>query len=339
VSTSIWTTVDFDRPGKQTGDLWLPHSVHRSAYGNLTIPIAVVKGGEGPTLLLTGGTHGDEYEGPIAFRRLLRSLEPSELRGRLIVLPALNAPAVRAGSRVSPEDGGNLNRAYPGEPFAGPTAAIAHYVSSVLLPMADYYHDAHAGGSSLTYLPFVSIRRSGKPALDEAALAAARAYGAPNIQIWGYSPDPRLSTAEANRQKVVSLGGEFGGAGTVSRRGVALVERGVRRLLAHWDMMAPAPQDGSPGGGPETRVVEARVVEVCGRDYYVYARRGGIFAPAVDLGDSVEGGQLCGEVWGLEDIADAPHPEHFSRAGIVMCLRHPGLVQKGDCLAHLATPV
>jgi uncharacterized protein len=332
LSTPIWATVDFGRPGKQTGDLWLPHSVHRSAYGNLTIPIAVVKGGEGPTLLLTGGTHGDEYEGPIAFRRLLRRIEPSDLRGRLIVLPALNAPAVRAGSRVSPEDGGNLNRAYPGEPFAGPTAAIAHYVSSVLLPMADYYHDAHAGGSSLSYLPFVSIRRSGDASLDAAALAAARAYGAPNIQIWGYSPDPRLSTAEANRQKVVSLGGEFGGAGTVSRRGVALVERGVRRLLAHWNMMAPAPEDELEAGAPAARVVEVR-----GRDYYVYARRSGIFEPAVDLGESVAEGQLCGSVWGLEDVADAPHPEPFSRAGTVMCLRHPGLVQKGDCVAHLAT--
>ena len=333
MSTSIWASVDYDRPGKQTGDLWLPYSVHRSAYGNLTIPLAVVNGAPGPTLLLTGGTHGDEYEGPVAFRRLLRWIDPAALRGRLIILPALNAPAVRAGLRTSPEDGGNLNRAYPGEPFAGPTAAIAHYVSTVLLPMADFYHDAHAGGSSLAYLPFVSLRRSGDDDLDAAALAAARAYGAPNIQIWGYSPDPRLSTAEANRQKVVSLGGEFGGRGTVSRDGVAIVERGVRRLMAQWNMIEARAEDALPG---ETA---ARTVEVSGRDCYVYAMRSGIFEPAVDLGDVVAGGDLCGAVWSLEDIADPPHDQQFSRDGIVMCLRHPGLVQKGDCLAHLAIEV
>jgi predicted deacylase len=329
VSSSLWTTLDYERPGKQTGDLWLPHSVHRSAYGNIAIPLAVINGAPGPTLLLTGGTHGDEYEGPVAFRRLLRAIEPESLRGRLIVLPYLNAPAVRAGTRVSPEDGGNLNRAYPGEPFGGPTAAIAHYVSSVLLPLADCYHDAHAGGSSLAYLPFVSVRRSGDAELDAKALAAARAYGAPNLQIWGNTTDPRLSTAESNRQKVVSLGGEFGGRGTVSRAGVALVERGVRRLMAHWGMIEAEPEE----------TAAAREVEVLGRDYYVYASRSGIFEPAVDLGDAVTGGALCGALWGLEDIADPPREQHFARDGIVMCLRHPGLAEKGDCLAHLATEV
>jgi predicted deacylase len=99
--------------------------------------------------------------------------------------------------------------------------------------------------------------------------------------------------------------------------------------MAHWDMIEAAPEEVAP----------SRELEVVGRDYYVYATRAGIFEPAVDLGDTVSGGALCGEVWGLEDIADAPHPQHFARAGIVMCQRHPGLVQKGDCLAHLATAV
>lgn len=55
--------VDFDRDGKHTGFLRLPHSVHRSAYGWLPIPIACVKNGEGPRVLLMAGNHGDEYEG------------------------------------------------------------------------------------------------------------------------------------------------------------------------------------------------------------------------------------------------------------------------------------
>ncbi len=83
----------------------------------------------------------------------------------------------------------------------------------------------------------------------------------------------------------------------------------------------------------------AREVEVLGRDYYVYATRSGIFEPAVELGETVDAGTLCGSIWGLEDIADPPQEQHFARDGIVMCLRHPGLAQKGDCLAHLATPV
>lgn len=329
MSSPIWATVDYDAPGYQTGDLCLPHSVHRSAYGVLTIPVAVMSGGPGPTVLLTGGTHGDEYEGPVAIRRLLRSLDPAEVRGRIIALPMLNSPAFRAGLRTSPEDGGNLNRSYPGDPANGPTSAIAHYVSSVLLPMADFFHDTHAGGSSLQYLPFVSTRRSGIAELDDSALDSARAFGAERIVIWDYSPDPRLSTSEANRQKVISLGGEFGGGGSVSRAGVGLVERGLRRLLGYWGLI-----DGP--GEPPPPAIEYRIA---GRDYYVYATGSGLFEPAVDLGERIDDGALCGSIWSTDDLGEDPRDQHFTRAGTVFCLRHPGLVQRGDCLAHLATEV
>lgn len=322
--TQIWTQLDYQRSGKQIGHLHLPHSVHRSAYGTIPIPIGVVAGGKGPTMLLTAGTHGDEYEGQIALTKLLRTIDPASINGRLIVLPMLNSPAALAGCRVSPLDGGNLNRAYPGDPLGGPTEAIADYVSTVLLPLADFYQDFHAGGSSLIYLPFVSIRRSGNPELDDRALAAARAFGAPYLQIWGYSPDPRLSTAESNRQGIVSLGG-----GTVSRQGLALIENGIRRLLVHFGMVE-ATQD-----KPVPRAIE---VEVLGRDYYVYATENGVFEPMTDMGDHIEAGALCGMIHVADDPTRSATPQHFDISGIVVCQRHPSLVVRGDCLAHLATP-
>src|SRR5690242_919615 len=64
--TTLWTEVDFNRDGKQTDWSYLHHSVTRSAYGEIMIPITVVKNGAGPTVLLMAGNHGDEYEGQIA---------------------------------------------------------------------------------------------------------------------------------------------------------------------------------------------------------------------------------------------------------------------------------
>src|SRR5215469_9401854 len=111
MTSRVWTDVDFERDGRQVGWLYLPHSVTRSAYGHLTTPVAVLKNGNaGPTVLLMGGNHGDEYEGQIALARLIRTLDTARLSGRLILLPMANAPAARAGLRVSPYDGGNLNR-------------------------------------------------------------------------------------------------------------------------------------------------------------------------------------------------------------------------------------
>jgi predicted deacylase len=126
--------IDFDRDGKQHGFIRLPYSVHRSAYGWIPIPVACIKNGDGPRVLLMAGNHGDEYEGQVALGKLIRSLEAEEVRGRIIILPSANFPAAMAGSRTSPLDEGNLNRSFPGDPYGGPTAQIANYIESVLLP-------------------------------------------------------------------------------------------------------------------------------------------------------------------------------------------------------------
>ena len=61
----ISPTLDFERDGVQHGYLKLPYSRDDSAWGAVMIPVTVVKNGSGPTALLTGGNHGDEYEGPL----------------------------------------------------------------------------------------------------------------------------------------------------------------------------------------------------------------------------------------------------------------------------------
>ena len=43
MKTVIHSEIDFDIDGKHTGYLRLPHSVHRSAYGWIPIPIASIK--------------------------------------------------------------------------------------------------------------------------------------------------------------------------------------------------------------------------------------------------------------------------------------------------------
>ena len=230
--TTLWSDIDFEREGKQIDWLYLPHSVTRSAYGEIMIPIAVVKRGPGPTVLLMAGNHGDEYEGQIALAKLIRTLEPEQITGRVIILPAANLPAAMAGTRVSPIDGGNLNREFPGNPEGTVTSRIAHYIESVLLPMCDGFHDLHSGGASLQYLPFASMRHSGDADLDRRSLAALRAFAPPIGMIWSFSGAGTYAASAANNRKVANLGGEFGGSGAVDRAGVAHVEGGNRRFHA-----------------------------------------------------------------------------------------------------------
>jgi len=324
----IFTDIDYSRDGKQVGWLYLPHSVTRSAYGNIAVPVAVLQNGPGPSVLLMAGNHGDEYEGQIGLCKAIRSLRPEAIRGRIVILPAVNLPAALAGTRVSPIDGVNFNRAFPGDANGSPTYAIAHYVDSVLYPMVSHSLDLHSGGSSLDYLPFVSMRVSGDPALDARAVAAVRAFGTPLGMVWAHTLDTGFAQSAAHGRKLVALGGEFGGGGGVSLEGLRIVERGIQNFLVHAGCLPP--EAAAPLPAP------TRLIEVRNRDFFVLAPDAGLFEPFVELGDAVAAGQPCGQVHFVDHPARPPEPVAFRTAGTVVSRRRFGRVERGDCVAHLA---
>ncbi len=329
--TQIMPTVDFDQEGKQVGWLRLPHSVTRSAYGTLAIPIAVIRNGAGPQILLVSGNHGDEYEGQIVLTRLIQDLRPEEICGRIIILPALNLPAVQAGTRVSPLDDGNLNRVFPGDPDGGPTWKIADYVEHHLLPMVDVVADFHGGGGSLEYRPHASVHYSMDTPTEHKrrSLEVVQKLGVPHVMVFERMPRPGGLPDAAIRQGVISLGGEYGGMGCVSRKGVALVQQAVARLLAFFGAKDTLPPD----------VPQPEMMHIFGAEAYVYAPEPGLFEPDTDLGDRVRPGDLCGHVLFPDNPARPPIPVAFEGAGEVVCKRHPGRVERGDCVAHLAAPL
>ncbi|MBT6727052.1 MAG: succinylglutamate desuccinylase, partial [Deltaproteobacteria bacterium] len=161
--SSAFLTVDLEKDGKQFGHINIPQSPNNDAWGVQQVPIAVIKNGSGPTLILTGGNHGDEYEGPVTISELARDLDPARISGRLILIPTLNNSATQAGQRISPLDGLNLNRTFPGDPYGSITEQISFYLNDHLFPVADAYGDLHSGGSSLHLLPSAIV----EPALEK----------------------------------------------------------------------------------------------------------------------------------------------------------------------------
>jgi predicted deacylase len=323
----LYPEIDFDAPGKRTGFLRLPHSVHRSAYGWIPIPIVAIANGTGPRVFLMGGNHGDEYEGQVALGKLIRALDPGEIQGRIIILPSANFPAAMAGSRTSPIDQGNLNRSFPGDPDGGPTAQIAYYIETELLPRSDFVLDIHSGGSSLTYRPSTLMRRPGPDRFDRGA-EMMRTFGAPvGYMVEGGWGEHTL-TAAAARTGTFHMSTELAGGGQVTPAALAIAEGGIRRVLAKLGVLAEAPAP----SGPPTRLMQVR-----GQDYYCYAPEPGLFEPLVDLGDEVAAGTPAGVIHCQDTPWRAPALAHFSRAGTVICKRVPGRVERGDCLYHLAT--
>lgn len=328
--TRIFSEVDFEQEGKQTGFLRLPYSVHRSAYGWIPIPIVTIKNGDGPTSLLISGNHGDEYEGQVALTKLCNSLEPSDIQGRLIIMTMANYPAAHAGMRTSPYDGGNLNRSFPGDPDGTPTEMIAHYIEEILLPKCDYFFDFHSGGSSLLY-PATVLRRRGDTPDSEAELEALQlAFDGPYGFIFGAGSDSRVSGQAGQRKGVLGIMTELGGAGTVTPEILRIAERGINRLLHHVGNL--------PNYEPDD-VIGTRLMELKSEEYFVYAYDEGLFEPYVDLMQEVKKGDIAGAIHHPETPWVEPTLCHFRHDGTAICKRIPGRVERGDCLFHLATDI
>jgi predicted deacylase len=322
-------TVDFDLPGKQIGVFHVPLSSHDDAWGVIPVPVAVIKNGEGPTVILEGGNHGDEYEGPITLGELIRDLDPSEVQGRLIFIPAVNQPAVNAAYRVSPIDGINLNRTFPGDPLGTTTRQIAAFVNDVLFPLGDVFIDLHSGGSSLDIIPSAVIEPGKTPEQHESNVKAALAFGTPITVVIDNRGDPRTATASAALAGMTVIGTEMAGAGTVSIDALAMCRRGVRNVLAHLGVIAADPAAEPPG--------PSRLYELSSKAHLI-SEDDGVFEPIHHLGTEVKAGELAGRIHFLTQPSRKPVELHYRADGIVYGRRQPGRVRPGNCCLVVASP-
>lgn len=321
----------FSVQGKKTGFIRIPHSVHRSAYGHIAWPVAVIANGQGPNVLMMGGNHGDEYEGQAALGQLIRELEPGHVRGRLVIIPSANFPAAVAGQRTSPIDDGNLNRSFPGDPNGTITEQIAYFLEEVVMPRMQFLIDLHSGGSSLMYIPAALVRHSNDPQYQAESIAMLEAFGAPISYLTGMGQGQgadRTASAGAARKGVRHFGTELGGGGQITPAALRTCRDGLRRLLHRIGALTACDAPAAPA---------TRLLVVRGSEYFVHAPEDGLFEPLVELGETVRVGQPAGLIHSLQTPWREPAVAHFEHEGLVICKRVPGQSQRGDCLFHLGT--
>lgn len=321
----ITATVDFDKDGVQHGFLRLPYSRDDSAWGSVMIPITVARNGRGPTALLTGANHGDEYEGPVALMDLAYRIDPAKLSGRVIIVPAMNYPAFRAATRTSPIDRGNMNRSFPGRPDGTVTEKIADYFERVLAPMADLVVDIHAGGKTLDFLPFACIHHLPDKALEKRCRAALRAFSAPYSVMLLEIDSVGMFDNSVEAQGRIFLSTELGGGGSSSARSNAIAKRGLSNVLIHAGIMK---------GKIETS--PSIMLDMPDGDCFTFSEHDGLFEICADLGAEVKKGDLLAKVWPVDRTGVAPVDYHAKRDGILTARHFPGLIKSGDCMLVIA---
>ena len=324
----VTASVDFDADGVHHGHLKLPHSDDRSAWGAIMTPLTVIKNGHGPSALLTGGNHGDEYEGPTALLDLADRIDPDRVRGRIIIVPMMNYPAFCAGTRTSPIDRGNMNRVFPGRADGTATEKMADYFQRTLLPITEYVLDIHSGGKTLNFLPFAAAHVLEDAAQQGRCEAAMDAFAAPYRVLLRELDATGMYDSAAEAQGKVFVSTELGGGGSTSPYTNEIARTGVGNFLSHAGILDQAL---SPRPGVR--------LEMPGDDCFVIAQRAGLLELLGSLGDCVEAGQEIARIYDIERTGERPVYCHCTRSGILLGRHHPGLVRPGDMIAAIAVKV
>ncbi|MEO7939511.1 MAG: succinylglutamate desuccinylase/aspartoacylase family protein [Burkholderiaceae bacterium] len=332
MDTTVFADIDWNRDGKQIGTLHLPHSPDDDAWGVIPFPVASIKNGSGPVVVVSGAVHGDEYEGPMVIAELMRTVRSEDVAGQLILLPSFNAPAMRVGRRTSPIDRLNLNRVFPGDHVGAPTEQIAAYVAEHLFSRADFYLDLHAGGRTLFIEPSAHVVLSDDmdPALARANAEMAEVFGVPITVQTTNMGDYRTSAGYTSHKGIPTLAAEMGMGGWATGDSVRSTREATHRLLKHTGVL------------PRTTTVPGqatRWTRIDGAKGYLFAPFDGYFERQFALGDTIAAGQQAGWMHHLNRPMLEPEPVVFTSSGRLYAHGLVGHVRAGQNLAVLIQDV
>lgn len=327
--------IDFEKPGKHHYQLAFPLD---SSWANSLVPLTVINGLRSPApgavppgLAAFGGTHGNEWEGQVAVKRLCQELDPAEICGRVILMPQLSESACAANQRISPLDQVNMNRAFPGNPRGTISYRISNFVKTCVFPQVRIVVDIHAGGREGGFALCTSFHPVPDPAQRAEIEQAAALFDTPFMLIYSSDMASGLLTDEAEADGKIAIGGEFGFGEGVNLKGVMHAYEGVRNVLRHYGML-----NGPVVKIDPLRLSLPRLVEARNLDDYVPCPRAGVWEPVVALGQDVEHGQLLGRLHDFSDYSASALELRAHRAGVLLMMNATAMCQKGVTLYVIA---
>ncbi len=333
LDTTPASRIDWDYPGKRL--YHIPFTLD-GTWGRVRIPLCVICASRpGKTVVAIGGTHGNEYEGPVGLKHLITDLDASDLvAGRLIVVPVLNAPAFQAARRESPLDGGNMNRAFPGRADGTITSRIARFMSDEVLPRADVVLDIHAAGDTYEIARCASFHLVDNPVQLEAMRETGFAFGMPWIWIYAKGMGTGLLTEHAEALGKITLGGEFGYGASTDLQGVRWAHHGVLNVIRLHGLMRGPLETLLPPEYDRQRLVSSADLET-----WMTAPISGISEPLVPLGTLVKKGQPVALIHDFEQIDEPAVEVKANIDGYLLVRRFRAQTSQGDVVAVIGQEV
>jgi predicted deacylase len=279
----------------EVGDVTCPAGELRSGFirvpagsdgPDIQIPITVVNGHKkGPVLALTAGIHGYEYPPILALQRLRKQLDPSLIRGAVIMVHVVNIPSfLKRTTYYNPYDWKNQNRVFPGIVDGTMTERIAYRITEQVLRQCDHHLDLHCGDGNEDLMTYLYYTETGDPALDKNTMALALNFGFKTIIHVTADPDSQKASMCANASLFMgkpAITVECGKLGRTDEKDIGAILQGCTNILKHLNMI-----DGEP-----SLLFEPVWVR---KTTYIRSKHKGLFYPLSHGGAHVQKGELLG---------------------------------------------
>lgn len=327
MSNTVSCSFDLDKSGKDTGYLLIGDSTNNSGWATYNVPIIKFSRGDGPTILVLGGNHGDEYEGQIAGSSLAHELDLEQVQGRIIIIPCLSQEASRAGTRLWP-NGANFNRVFPGSENGPLNDKLAHYLSNDLFPICDGVLDMHSGGRSMYFIPSSNMTWVGDLKQRAKLVKNMLAWNTAIHTIGGEQPSTNpyaLLNRDAERQGKSVSTGEFGGSGYTTPESIKIIKDGLLNFLTVFGVLKGAPQTRESLG-----LQPAEIVDVRNPAGFVSATHAGIYENCAPLGGQVKKGDVVGKIHDFDHPDVMPIEIVSNISGVITVIRGFPPVTIGD---------
>lgn len=249
----------------------------------LNIPMIVVNGvEEGPTLWLGALVHGDEMPGWEVIRRVVREkVDPQALRGTILACMAQNPLGYMDSSRLTPQDGVNINRVFPGKPNGSVTERLAYDLFHEGVAKADAVLDFHA--NAIGALDFTIVRSGGEGPVWDGQWPLARAFGFPiAVAEVGHAGLTGMLQDAAIGAGIPALTPEFSGQYIWGEASVRAGVTGTLNVMKQMGMLEGEIE-------PQTEIWT--INEPLTDRHHVASKKGGIVEPLVPLGEKATKGQ------------------------------------------------
>lgn len=321
--------LDLDSPGRR--DYWVALE-HDSIWGDHLIPLTVLVGSEvqpDQGLVAFGSNHGNEYEGPVAIKHLLREIDLENVRGRIVLIPVLNPSAFHAGTRESADDGVNLNRAFVEgagvtPALGGITHRVAAFVREFLWPRVHVVIDLHSGGDVARFSPCASFHPLDDPEQTRVIEDTARWFGTPLIMIY-QNQTPGLLPSEAERLGKITVGTELGWGRAVMAEGVRYGRQGVLAAAIHHNQLR-----GEIQSIAYHKQGTQRKVALVDRNCFTVAPFAGHYEPLLECGADVKRGDVVGLLHDFDHIDAEAWPARAGEDGVVVAQAWVAPIQRGQ---------